>query len=92
MANGEEEKKLTAAEKGKAKAPAQDDLDGANGTSDSTKDKDAKTGKNADKPAEGMCFARGIYEPLLPRATRQLTIAQKTSLKKTSSSRTSWTC
>lgn len=57
MANEDEEKKLTAAEKGKGKAPAQGDVDGAKGTTEPLKDKDGKVvkdGKDADKPEEGM--------------------------------------
>jgi len=56
MANGEENKKLTAAEKGKSKAPVQEGPDGTNGTSEPIKDKDGKVikdGKDADKPEEG---------------------------------------
>lgn len=58
MANGEEEKKLTAEEKGKGKAPAQDGVDDSNGASESSKDgKLGKDGKDADKPEEGMLAA-----------------------------------
>jgi len=62
MAIGNEDKKLTATEKGKGKAPVQEDMDGSNGTSEPLKDKDGKVvkdGKDADKPEEGTLSHSG---------------------------------
>lgn len=67
MANGEEEKKLTAAEKGKGKAPAQNGVEGASDVSELQKDKDGKIvkdGKDADKPEEGWLPLDNLHEEM----------------------------